>query len=228
MSIVLPVRGYRPVAWGAVCPYTKLPSSALLAVAEVAATPVTIHLGTPPLTSAVKKLLERRSGHKQGVIGGRPTGESTERGEQIGVGATLPPLAAELPEKSTLFSWVIGALHKKLRSNTLSSGWSLNKPLLPTGDCNLCAGLIIGKDTPALQPCALELMLRIGYRLTSEYKEIFMAPVSSSTAPYSLKDRPCEHSLGEDRTYDLPEHHTRDVRGECDHGFHPTEELKGG
>ncbi len=79
---------------------------------------------------------------------------------------------------------------------------------------------VIGKDPLALQWCALILMLRIGYRLLSKYKELFKAPVLSFTASYSQKDGPFEHSPKEDRVYDLPGPLTRDVRSESDHGCH--------
>ena len=80
---------------------------------------------------------------------------------------------------------------------------------------------VIGKDPLALQWCALILMLRIGYRLLSKYKELFKAPVLSFTASYSQKrDRPCGHRHKENWADALPEHQTNDLRSDSDHGCH--------
>ena len=146
----------------------------------------------PSFTSAVVKSLEGRLGYQQGAVGSRPAGGYTEGGAEIGVGAILSPIATELPEKSPLFSWVIG------------------------------------KDPLALQRCTLALLLRFGYRLLSEYKELFRAPVSSFTASYSQKDHPTNIALKKTGHDALPEHHARDLRCEIDHGCHLMEEPKGG
>lgn len=58
---------------------------------------------------------------------------------------------------------------------------------------------VVGKEPLALQRCALVLILRFGYGLLSEYKELFKASVSSFTASYSQKDRSCERRLKENR-----------------------------
>jgi hypothetical protein len=108
MSTALPDRNYRPVAWGAVCRSTKRSLSALPTIAGVMAAPVAIRLGAPSCTSAVEKSLGGRLGLQQGAVGSRPAGGFTEGGAEIDVGAILPLLATELPEKPLLFSWVIG------------------------------------------------------------------------------------------------------------------------
>jgi hypothetical protein len=53
-------------------------------------------------------ILGGRLGLRQGAVGSRLAGGDTEGGAEIGVGAILAPLATELPEKATLFSWVNG------------------------------------------------------------------------------------------------------------------------
>jgi hypothetical protein len=79
---------------------------------------------------------------------------------------------------------------------------------------------VFGRDPLALQRCALVLILRFGPRLLFKYKELFRASASSFTVSYSQKkDRPCEHRL-KNRAYDLPQDHTRGLRGESDHGCH--------
>ena len=108
MSIALPVRSYFPVTWAAVCRSTKRPLSALPTTVEVVAAPVTTGLGTPSSIRAVEKSLEGRLGLQQVAVSSQLTGEHTEGGAHIGIGAILSPIDIELSEQSGLFSWVIG------------------------------------------------------------------------------------------------------------------------
>ncbi len=106
MSIALPVCRRRPAARGGrVCRSTERPLSAFPTIVEFVAAPVAILLGATFFTSAVQ-ILGARLGLRQGAVGSRLAGRDTEEGAEIGVGAIPAPLATELHEKSTLFSWL--------------------------------------------------------------------------------------------------------------------------
>jgi hypothetical protein len=107
------------------------------------------------------------------------------------------------------------------------AGVGANLPLLATepSEKSPLFSWVVSKEPLALQRCALVAIIRFGYELLSEYKELFKAPVSSFTASYSQKDRPCEHRLKESRAFDLSEHHTPDLRSESDQGCHLMGEL---
>jgi hypothetical protein len=192
MSIALPVRRRRHAAWGGrVCRSTERLLSTFLTIVEYVAAPDAILLGATPFTSAAEKSFGGRLGLRQGAVGSRLAGRYTEGDVEMDVRAILAPLAADLPEKSTQFSWVMN------------------------------------KDTLALQRFALVWMLRFGHRLLSKFGSGSRSRYPPLRPPPVRRINHCEYRYREhDRSYDLPEHHTRDVRNESGPGRHLMGEAK--
>ncbi len=108
MSIALPVRRRRHAAWGGrVCRSTERSLSTFLTIVEFVAAPVAILVGATSFTSVAEKPVGGRLGLRQGAVNSRLAGGYTEGGVEIAVGAILAPLASALPQKSTLFSWIM-------------------------------------------------------------------------------------------------------------------------
>jgi hypothetical protein len=192
MSIALPVRRRRHAAWGSrVCRSTERFLSTFLTIVEYVAAPAAILLCTTPFTSAVEQSRGGRLGLQQGAIGTRLAGRYTEGDVEIDVRAILAPLAADLPEKATQFSWVIN------------------------------------KDTFALQRFALVRMLRFGHRLLSKFGSGSRSRYPPLRPPPVRRINHCEYRHRQhNRSYDLPEHHTRDVRNESGPGRNLMREAK--
>jgi len=98
---------------------------------------------------------------------------------------------ADLPEKSTQFSWVMN------------------------------------KDTFALQRFALVWMLRFGHRLLSKFGSGSRSRYPPLQPPPVRRINHCEYRYRQhNRSYALPEHHTRDVRNESGPGRNLMGEAK--
>ena len=86
---------------------------------------------------------------------------------------------------------------------------------------------VMNKDTFALQRFALVRMLRFGHRLLSKFGSGSRSRYPPLRPPPVRRINHCEYRHRQhNRSYDLPEHHTRDVRNESGPGRNLMREAK--